>query len=78
MTAAYAEGIARNHPFVGGNKRTAYATPDFFLYQKEWDFGIKDAQTQIRFFENFAPGNVSLDAMTTFYRRNSRERSSND
>lgn len=24
LAAAYAEGIARNHPFIDGNKRTAY------------------------------------------------------
>lgn len=31
LAAAYAFGIARNHPFVDGNKRTAFASAAVFL-----------------------------------------------
>jgi death-on-curing protein len=31
LTAAYAFGIARNHPFVDGNKRTAFVASVVFL-----------------------------------------------
>lgn len=31
LAAAYASGIARNHPFVDGNKRAAFATAGVFL-----------------------------------------------
>lgn len=31
LAAAYAFGIARNHPFVDGNKRTAFAAMMVFL-----------------------------------------------
>jgi death-on-curing protein len=31
LAAAYAFGIARNHPFVDGNKRTAWAVARLFL-----------------------------------------------
>jgi death on curing protein len=31
LAAAYAYGIARNHPFVDGNKRTAMQTAFVFL-----------------------------------------------
>jgi death-on-curing protein len=31
LAAAYAYGLARNHPFVDGNKRIAFATADVFL-----------------------------------------------
>jgi len=31
LAAAYAVGIARNHPFVDGNKRTAFLTAYVFL-----------------------------------------------
>ncbi len=31
LAAAYAFGLARNHPFVDGNKRTAYLAGDTFL-----------------------------------------------
>lgn len=31
MAAAYAYGIAKNHPFVDGNKRAAFAAMNLFL-----------------------------------------------
>jgi death-on-curing protein len=31
LAAAYAFGIARNHPFVDGNKRTAFVACELFL-----------------------------------------------
>ena len=31
LAACYAYGLIRDHPFIDGNKRTAYATCDFFL-----------------------------------------------
>jgi len=33
LAASYAEAISRNHPFVDGNKRTAFATADLFLFE---------------------------------------------
>jgi death on curing protein len=38
MAAAYAFGIARNHPFVDGNKRTAFAALMVFLRLNEISF----------------------------------------
>jgi death-on-curing protein len=32
LAAAYLFDIAKNHPFVDGNKRTAFAAADLFLY----------------------------------------------
>ena len=32
LAAAYAYGIAKNHPFVDGNKRTAFLSIGLFLY----------------------------------------------
>lgn len=31
LAAAYAHGIARNHPFVDGNKRSAFVAAELFL-----------------------------------------------
>jgi death on curing protein len=38
LAAAYAFGIARNHPFVDGNKRAAFAAMIVFLGLNEIDF----------------------------------------
>lgn len=32
LASAYLFGIAKNHPFVDGNERTAFAAADLFLY----------------------------------------------
>ncbi|AZN98935.1 type II toxin-antitoxin system death-on-curing family toxin [Mesorhizobium sp. M9A.F.Ca.ET.002.03.1.2] len=32
LASAYLFGIAKNHPFIDGNKRTAFAATDLFLY----------------------------------------------
>jgi len=71
LAAAYAEAIARNHAFVDGNKRTAYATADMFLYQNGYDLGIKSAAGQIALFEALATGQTSRDQLAEFYRLNS-------
>lgn len=31
LAAAYAFGLVRNHPFIDGNKRTAYVSAELFL-----------------------------------------------
>ena len=36
LAAAYAFGVARNHPFVYGNKRTAFLALGFFLVVYGW------------------------------------------
>jgi death-on-curing protein len=41
LAAAYAFGIARNHPFVDGNKRTAFAAIIVFLGLNGIDFAVK-------------------------------------
>lgn len=38
MAAAYVFHLAKNHPFVDGNKRTAFATMDVFLQMNGFDF----------------------------------------
>ncbi len=36
LAAAYAFGLARNHPFVDGNKRTGFTTAILFLDLNGW------------------------------------------
>jgi death on curing protein len=43
LAAAYAFGIARNHPFVDGNKRTAFVTLELFLDLNGWTLTADDA-----------------------------------
>ncbi|MEP6964145.1 MAG: type II toxin-antitoxin system death-on-curing family toxin [Polaromonas sp.] len=43
LAASYGAGIARNHPFVDGNKRTAFVAVMLFLRLNGWQFVAPDA-----------------------------------
>jgi death-on-curing protein len=42
LAAAYAYGIARNHPFIDGNKRTAFVAAELFLALNGYDLTADD------------------------------------
>lgn len=74
LAAAYAEGIARNHPFIDGNKRTAYAAAGLFLYLNGYILKVPSTSEQITLFENLARGQVSREDLSEFYRQNTHQR----
>lgn len=47
LAAVYALGIARNHPFVDGNKRTAFVALELFLRLNGCDFTAGDAEAVV-------------------------------
>lgn len=58
LAAAYAFGIARNHPFVDGNKRTAFLTAALFLELNGYDIVADEAEATATMLA-FAAGEVS-------------------
>ena len=42
LAAAYGYGIARNHPFIDGNKRTAFVAVELFLLQNDHELVADD------------------------------------
>jgi death-on-curing protein len=44
LAASYAFGIAKNHPFVDGNKRTAFVALEFFLALNGYTLAADDEQ----------------------------------
>lgn len=58
LAAAYAFGIARNHPFVDGNKRTALIASVTFLELNGWRFVASEEDTVLAFLE-LAAGKTS-------------------
>ena len=44
LAASYGYGLARNHPFVDGNKRTAFVAVELFLALNGWALVANDAQ----------------------------------
>ena len=49
LAAAYAYGIARNHPFVDGNKRTAAVVSETFLTLNGYKLTATDAELVVAF-----------------------------
>ena len=43
LAAAYGYGLARNHPFVDGNKRTAFVAVELFVDLNGYDLAATDA-----------------------------------
>jgi death on curing protein len=69
LAAAYAFGIARNHPFVDGNKRAAFASIIVFLGLNEIDFDVPpEAATAI--ILGLAAGEISEESLARWIRDN--------
>jgi death on curing protein len=69
LAAAYAFGIARNHPFVDGNKRTALLALYTFLGVNDIDFAVTDAEA-VAVILSLAAGELSEDNLARWIRDN--------
>jgi death on curing protein len=67
LAAAYAFGIARNHPFLDGNKRTAFVVMELFLGLNGWILTAEDTDC-ISTMLALASGNLSEKALTDWLR----------
>ena len=67
LAAAYAFGIAKNHPFVDGNKRTAWVVARLFLAlnHRRLSFSATEA---VAIVENLAAGTLSEDGLAAWFR----------
>jgi death-on-curing protein len=68
LAAAYAFGIARNHPFLDGNKRTAFVVMELFLSVNGWNLNADDADC-ISTMLSLAAGDLSEKALVTWLRQ---------
>jgi death on curing protein len=67
LAAAYAFGIARNHPFVDGNKRAAYIAMEVFLIINGFDLELDESDAIVTFL-TLAAGELSEDKLATWIR----------
>ncbi len=69
LAAAYGYGIARNHPFVDGNKRTALLAIYTFLGINGVDFIVPEADAAAMIL-SLAAGEVSEESLARWIRDN--------
>ena len=69
LAAAYAFGIARNRPFVDGNKRTALLELYTFLGVNGVEFDVPEAEAA-SIILSLAAGEVSEESLTRWIRDN--------
>jgi len=67
LAATYAHGIARNHPFVDGNKRTAYVVSMLFLRLHEIRIDAPGPERVI-VFEQLGKGARDRDGLAEWLR----------
>lgn len=67
LAASYAFGIARNHPFADGNKRTAWVMARLFLRLNDVTIAF-DKGDATRTMIALAAGTLDEDALSTWFR----------
>jgi death-on-curing protein len=69
LAAAYAFGIARNHPFVDGNKRAAFGAIIVLLGLNDIDF-LVPPESATAMILSLAAGDVNEEGLTRWIRDN--------
>ena len=69
LAAAFAFGIARNHPFVDGNERAAFGAIIVFLGLNDVDF-LVPPESATAIILSLAAGEISEESLTRWIRDN--------
>ena len=69
LAAAYTFGIARNHPFVDGNKRASFAALIVFLGLNDVEFVVLETHATAMILE-VAAGNIGEEGLARWIRDN--------
>jgi death-on-curing protein len=73
LAAAYGFGIARNHPFIDGNKRTAFVAVELFLELNEFELSASDADCVLTMLA-VAAGQMDEATFARWLRQHSQKR----
>jgi death-on-curing protein len=73
LAAAYGVGLAKNHPFVDGNKRTAFVATELFLVLNGYKLAATDADCVLTMLA-VAAGDLDEAAFAAWLRKNIRQR----
>lgn len=70
LAASYAYGIATNHPFLDGNKRTALVVARTFLILNGWNL-VTTQEEKYKTILALAAGTLSEEALAQWFKDNS-------
>lgn len=73
LAAAYGHGIARNHGFIDGNKRTAYVVTRLFLRLNGHDLSAPPVE-RVLVFERLGKGALTQDDFAAWLRKHGTRR----
>ncbi|PSB00531.1 type II toxin-antitoxin system death-on-curing family toxin [Merismopedia glauca] len=74
LAAAYAYGLAKNHGFVDGNKRTAFLVTFAFLKVNGWHLYVAEPEVVLT-MQNLAAGVISETELAQWLRSHSQPNS---
>jgi len=72
LAAAYGYGLAQNHGFIDGNKRTAYVVTRLFLVLNGYDISASEIEKVIT-FEKVGKGEIDQTALAYWLRSHPSE-----
>lgn len=73
LAASYAIGLAKNHPFVDGNKRAAFLATGLFLYLNGYRLSVSQADATLTMLA-VAASEIDEAAFAEWLRRHSVKR----
>jgi death-on-curing protein len=68
LAASYSFGIAKNHPFIDGNKRVALAVGAVFLELNGFELDASEPEAVIM-FEQLAAGNLAESELAYWFKK---------
>lgn len=72
LAASYGFGLAKNHPFSDGNKRTAYVAMELFLVLNGYQLSSSDADSVLTMLQ-VTSGDMSEKKFAQWIRNNIKE-----
>lgn len=72
LAACYGVGIAKNHPFVDGNKRTAFVAVELFLALNGWQLNAPDTDAVLAMLA-VAAGKLDESGFAEWIRRHAEK-----
>ena len=70
LASSYSFGLAKNHPFIDGNKRIALAVGGTFLEINGYSLNASEPEAVIM-FEKLASGSVEEDELSAWFKKHS-------